>query len=47
MAQEVKVYQLCLIEVEEPFYAKWARWIKAVWCKLKRKEGKEWNGKKW
>ena len=47
MTQEVKVHQLRLIEIEEPFYTKWARWGKAVWCKLFGKEGKTWNGKKW
>jgi hypothetical protein len=46
MTQEVKVHQLRLIE-EEPFYTRWARWVKAVWCKLFGREGKIWSGKKW
>jgi hypothetical protein len=46
MTQEVKAYQLRLIE-EEPFYTRLAQWVRAIWCKLKRKEGKTWNGKKW
>jgi hypothetical protein len=45
MTQEVKVHQLRLIE-EEPFYTRWARWVKAVWCKLFGRERKTWNVKK-
>ena len=47
MTQEVQAYQLRLVEVEEPLYTRLARWVKAVWCKLKGKEGKTWNGKLW
>lgn len=45
MTQEVKVYQLRLIEIEEPFYTRLARWVRAVWCKLTGKERKTWNGR--
>ncbi len=47
MTQEVKAYQLSLVEIEEPFYTRLARWVKAVWCKLFEREGKTWNRKKW
>ena len=47
MTQEVEVYQLRLIEIEEPFYTKLARWVKAAWCKLFGREEKTWNRKKW
>jgi hypothetical protein len=47
MTQEVKVYQLRLIEIEEPFYTRLARWVKAAWYRLKKREGKVWNGKRW
>jgi hypothetical protein len=47
MTQEVKAYQLRLVEIEKPFCARLARLVKAVWCKLFGKEGKTWNSKKW
>lgn len=45
MTQEVKAHQLRLIEIEEPFYTRLAKWVKSVWCKLTGREGKTWNGK--
>ena len=41
MTQEVKAYQLRLIEIEEePLLVKWAKWL---WHKLTGRE-KQWKG---